>query len=192
MTRFLSEALQAQEPYFRLGLRRLESVNGNPSGDIRLTTSVLHQTQAKLRELGLDPGDTTAEELYHVLMERVKADDARLTKALRTQAAVHVSAEGDVVAGMVHVLQTVPGSNKCFALKATSLRSLIKKAPPKKAMKQLGYRSLDSFLKHEPLVNVLAAAWLTESATWQRQLVDQYKHLKPSDFENRTIAIVQP
>ena len=55
MTRFLSESLQATEPFFRLGLRRLEAANGNPNTDIRFTTEVLHATQSKLRELGLDP-----------------------------------------------------------------------------------------------------------------------------------------
>lgn len=192
MTRFLSEALQAEEPYFRLGLRRLEQANGAPSHDIRLSTTVLRETQAKLRELGLDPTDTTAEELYHVLGERVKADDARLTRQLRAQAATHVSAEADVVAGMVHVLKTTPGSHSCFALKATSLRAMIKKSPPRKAMKQLGYRSVDSFLKHENLPLVLAAAWLTETGSWQKQLLEQYHKLKASDFEVRRITVLTP
>ena len=141
MTRWLSEVLQAPEPSFRLGLRRFEAANGNPSSDIRLSTRVQQQTQAKLLELGLDPTDTTAEELYHVLCERVKADDARLSRTLRTRAATHVSIEADVVAGMAHALAELPDGPNCFALKATSLRAIIKKLPPKRAMKQLGYRS---------------------------------------------------
>jgi hypothetical protein len=188
----LSEALQAPEPFFRLGINRLEKANGNQSTDIRVSTSVLQQTQSKIRQLGLDPVDTTAAELYHVLSERVKDDDAKLTKTLRREAATYVSAEGNVVDGMVHVLTHAPGHKSCYALKASSLRALMKKAPPKKAMKQLGYRSLDSFLKHEAPAAVLAAAWLTESVSWQKQLLDQYKKLKPKDFETRMIAIVQP
>jgi hypothetical protein len=192
MTRFLSEALQAPEPFFRLGLRRLEADNGHPNTDIRFSTEVLRATRDKLRQLGLDPSDTTAEELYHVLQERIKADDARLTKTLRTQAATHVSAEADVVAGMIHALKELPDSKRCFALKASVLKTIIKRLPPKKAMKQLGYRSLDSFLKHETPVSVLAAAWLCEGAAWQHHLLDQYKHLKPSDFEDRNISLTQP
>ena len=191
MTRFLSESLQADEPFFRSGLRRLEAAHGHPSHDIRLSSEVMQQTQAKLRELGLDPYDTTAEELYHALQQRVKADDARLTKTLRTQAATYVSAEGDVVAGMVHVIKQLPDSTRCFALKSSSLRSLLKKLPPKKAMKRLGYRSVDSFLKHEPAVSALAAAWLSEGLAWQNRLLDQYKKLKSNDFEDRTISVTQ-
>jgi hypothetical protein len=64
MTRFLSESLQAPEPFFRLSLKRLEAMNGNPSNDISLSTNILHETQAKLAYLGLDPINTTAKELY--------------------------------------------------------------------------------------------------------------------------------
>jgi hypothetical protein len=193
MTRFLSEALQAPEPGFRLGLRRLEAATGNPSADIRFSTEVLHATRDKLRQLGLDPHDTTPEELYHVLQERLKVDDIRLTKRLRTKAATHISAEGDVLAGMIHVLRQLPGSHEaCFALKSSKLKAIIKKLPPKKAMKQLGYRSLDSLLKRETPVTVLAAAWLCEGASWQHHLLEQYRQLQPGDFEQRRINISQP
>jgi hypothetical protein len=192
MTRFLSEILQAPEPLFRLGLRKLEAANGHPNTDIRFSTEVMHASQAKLHQLGLDPHDTTAEELYHALQERVQADDARLTKKLRTLAATHISAEGEVVAGMVHALQELPDTKRCFALKGSVVKALMKKSPPKKAMRELGYRSLDSFVKHESPVTMLAAAWLSESPSWQHRWLDHYKRLKPSDFENRTISLVQP
>ncbi|MEK7594645.1 MAG: hypothetical protein AAB436_03345 [Patescibacteria group bacterium] len=192
MTRFLSESLQAPEPFFRLGLRRLESANGNPNTDIRFSAAVKQDTLNKLRSLGLDPNDTTAEELYHVLQERIKADDACLTRTLRTHAATHVSAEGDVVSGMIHVLKELPDSKRCFSIKSSTLKALLKRQPPKKALKQLGYRSVDSFLKHEVTALALASAWLVEGASWQSRFVDQYKKLGPSDFENRNIIILQP
>ncbi len=192
MTRYLSEALAAQEPFFRLNLNRMEAAAGHPNNDIRFTTEIRRSTLAKLRELGLDPHDTTPQELYHALQERIKADDARLTKKLRTRAATHISAEGDVVAGMIHVLQELPDSKRCFALKTSVLKAMIKRQPPKHAMKRLGYRSLDSFLKHESTILLLSAAWLTEGLAWQRRLLDQYKKLQPSDFEDRKIALLQP
>ncbi len=191
MTRWLSEALQAIEPTFRQGLNRLEAANGHPNADIYMTTAVRQETQAKLRQLGLDPRDTTAEELYHALQERIKADDVRLTKVLRTSAAQHISAEGNVVAGMIHILTELPDSKRSFGLKNSVLRSLIKQQPPKRAMKQLGYRSLDSFLKHETPVSILSAAWLCEGSHWRQRLLDQYKNLKAGDFEDRKIALIK-
>lgn len=192
MTRWLSEALQAPEPFFRQALQRLEAANQHPNTDIRFSTQVRHSTQAKLRELGLDPRDTTTRELYQVLQSRVKIDDQRLVARLRTRAALHVSTEGKVTDGMVHVLQEVTQGQQAWSLKTSKLRSLLKATPPKKAMKQLGYRSLDSFLKHEQPATALAAAWLTEGSAWQKRFLDQYKKLKASDFESRPIAIVQP
>ena len=190
MTRFLSESLRAPEPRFGLGLRHLEQANGFPGADIRLSIEVKQAARAKLAELGLNPADTTAAELYHALQERVKHDDIRLTRTLRTLAATHVSAEGDVVAGMAYALQNAPLPKNCFALKAASLRTIIKKLPPKKAMKQLGYRSLASLLKHESVATILAAAVICEHPSWYRNVTEAYKRLKPSDFENRPIAIL--
>jgi len=191
MTRFLSESLQAPEPFFRLGLRKLELANGNPSTDIRFSNEVSQATKTKLMQLGLDPKDTTPEELYHVLQERVRADDAKLTKSLRTLSATHVSAEADVVSGMIHAIKELPDSKRCFAMKNSSLKAVIKQVPPKRAMKRLGYRSFDSMLKHESPMAVLAAAWLVEGGSWQKRLLDQYKKLQPSDFENRSIQVIQ-
>lgn len=191
MTRFLSDSLRAREPFFRIGLKNLETGH-NKNTDIRFSTHVQHAAQAKMRELGLDPNDTTPEELYHLLQERMRTDDARLTKRLRTEAATHISAEAEVVSGMVHVLKQLPDSKQCFALKNSSLRAMLKTLPPKKTMKQLGYRSLDSFLKHETPVLIVAAAWLSEGASWQHRLLEQYKHLGPGDFEIRDIIITQP
>jgi hypothetical protein len=192
MTRFLSDSLQAREPSFRMGLKRLEALGRNQNTDIRFSAHVRQAALAKMRELGLDPNDTTPEELYHLLQARLRDDDARLTRRLRTEAATHVSAEADVVSGMVHTLRRLPDSRQCFALKSGSLRAILKSLPPKKAMKQLGYRSLDSFLKHESPVSILAAAWLSEGVSWQHRLLDQYKHLQPSDFEIRDVIITQP
>ncbi len=192
MTKFLSQALQAPEPFFRQGLARLEAANGHPNTDIRFSTEVVGTTKAKLRELGLDPNDTTPEELYHALQERVKSDDKRLNRTLRTLAATHVSAEADLVDGMIHALKSLPDSSRSFSLKNSVLKTILKQVPPKKAMKQLGYRSLDSFLKHESSISMLASAYLCEDDHWHKRLLAQYKQLKASDFESRNIHIEQP
>jgi hypothetical protein len=175
-----------------MGLQRVEAANGHPNHDIRFSTEVTQASRVKIQQLGLDPTDTTPEELYQTLQRRVAEDDARLHRTLRTRAATHVSAEAEVVSGIIHALQASPDSKRCYALKGSVLKTLIRKQPPKKAMKQLGYRSLPSFLKHESPVSILAAAWLTEGANWQHKLLDQYKKLKTSDFENRSIIMLQP
>lgn len=191
MTRFLAESLQDGESSGET-LQRLEAAHGHPNTDIRFSTQVRRATRDKLRALGLDPDDTTPEELYHVLQERMKDDDARLTKRLRTLAATHVSAEGEVVSGMAHALRQLPGNKQCFALKNSRLRAILRQNPPKKAMRRLGYRSLDSFLKHEAPAAALAAACLIESDAWRHRLLDRYRRLQAGDFETRDIQIISP
>lgn len=190
MTRFLSESLHAPEPYFRLHLRQLEKARGNPSTDITLTHQVSQAVQQKLRLLGLDPNDTTPKELYLALLARLEADDKRLTRRLQTVAAHHVSAEADVIAGMEHVLQASFKSSAGFAIKTSAYKRLLRAQPPKKVMKQLGYRSLESMLKQESMAAISAAASITESPAWLRSLQDRYKKLTPQDFESRPLQVV--
>ena len=190
MTRILAELLGANTPEFRFGLRELERVHGGPNTDIRLTTEVLHGTQAKMRSLGLDPHDTTGKELYQSLQARLVGDNARLERTLRTQAATYYSLEAKVTDGLLHALQQLPVSKRSFGLKSSIFKTLVKKQPPKRVMKQLGYRSLDSLLKHEPAAAVLAAAWTLESAAWRKSFSDQYKRLKASDFESRATSVL--
>lgn len=192
MTRFLSECLAASEPDFHINLRRLEKAHGCPSADIRLSSDIQQACQTKLQQLGLNRNDTTGEELYQSLRSRLKSDDLRLEKTLRTLAASQVSAEADVVAGMVQALKQLPINMVGFGLKTSLIKKFIIRQPPKRAMKQLGYRSLASMLKHESMPTLLAAAWLTESPAWRRTWRENYKNLSAGDFENRQITIIMP
>jgi hypothetical protein len=189
MTRMLSELLGAREPDFRLGLQRLEQASGEPNADIRLSSEILQRTQAKIRELGLDPHDTTGEELYSSLLERLKHDEVKVRQALR----LDKNADGVAVMSAVErTLRTLEVPKSCFALKHSVAKRLLQKRPPKKAMAALGYRSLESFLKHEPVSLIYAAAWATEAEAWRRDFIAQYAALSPSDFEPRAVEIVLP
>jgi hypothetical protein len=184
MTRALSELLGANGPTFRTGLAKLEQASEHANTDIRLTADIMQATQRKLRELGLDKHDTTAQELYQSLTVRIAQDDKRLFDKLREK-----YGDQDDIAHIVRELGEVPIPKSCFALKPAVAKRLIKREPPKKAMKQLGYRSLDSMLKHEPIAHVYVACQIAESTAWQRHLIDSYKKLKASDFEIRNMQV---
>lgn len=69
---------------------------------------------------------------------------------------------------------------------------MIKSMPPTRAMKQLGYKSVDSMLKREPVANIYIASRLIQPPLWQERFIRQYKNLKPSDFSRSdavTLAI---
>lgn len=188
MTRVLSELLGAEEPGFSLGLRQLENSAGRPNADIRLSTEILHGMQSKLRELGLDPHDTQGSELYAMLGARLRDDEQRFAAALKGKS----TKTDDPIAHVAKALNKSPMPKSCFALKNTVAKRLIKANLPKKTMKQLGYRSADSMLKHESAASLYAAAALIEPETWAKKQLASYGKLKPSDFEIRDINVEHP
>jgi hypothetical protein len=189
MTRFLSAVLGAVEPGFSQSIQQLEQAAGRPGADIRLTEEIKQRTRAKIAELGLDPSDTTGEELYAALNERLRADEARVRAALNIDANAPAS---EVVGRIRRFVSEHEPRGVCFALKNSVAKRVLKAKPPKAAMKRLGYRSLDSMLKHEHPAQVYAAAVITESASWHRTYREQYAKLAPADFESRIITVRTP
>ncbi len=75
------------------------------------------------------------------------------------------------------------------ALKKSVAKDLLRKSPPRKLMKQLGYRSTESMLKRESISKLYILLPNAESErylnTWWRDI----SSLKASDFETRPIEI---
>jgi hypothetical protein len=189
MTRYLSQLLGAREPTFSQSIQQLEQASGMPSTDIRLSTDLMQQARQKIAQLGLDPQDTTGPELYSALHERLRTDEQRVRAALGV---TPDAASSDIVARVQQFVDKLEVSKECFALKASVAKRLLKKRPPKIAMKHLGYRSLESMLKHEQPAQLYAAALAYESSHWHKTFREQYTKLSPSDFESRPMSIVHP
>ncbi len=187
MTRILSELLGAREPAFHQGIHQLELASGGAAEDIRLTTEIMHGTQDRLRSLQLDPHDTTGRELYAALMQRVRTDNGAFQKLLGID-----TDDGQVTTLIERFIKSLDMPKEVFALKPAAAKRLLRKLPPKKAMKRLGYRSVESMLKHEPASLILTAAHLVEAAPWHRSMLAAYKRLTPADFECRDVAVVAP
>jgi hypothetical protein len=194
MTRILSELLGANEPVFQQGIRQLESASGGANEDIRLTTEIIHGAKKHVRQLSLDPHDTTGRELYHALTERVRGDNQaflELARASNIQAGGYIH-EQQVTRLVERFIKSLDMPREVFALKPVAAKRLLRKMPPKKVMKQLGYRSLESLLKHEACALVFTAAHLVESLSWHRSIVAAYRQLSVSDFELRPAQILVP
>ena len=188
MTRFLSSALGAVEPAFSQSIQQLEHAAGRPGTDIRLTTELAARARAKVAELGLDPKDTTGQELYEALKGRLATDEGRVRSAL----GIAPNTGANDILMRVQQFVSKHDSLNCFALKSSVAKRLLKKKPPKVVMKRLGYRSIDSMLKHEPVAQLYAAALIAEPASWHRDYHEQYVRLGPGDFEQRALSILYP
>lgn len=185
----ISELLGAEEPLFSNALKQLEKISGNPSIDVRLTAEIMGKIRLKTKELGLDPDDTTPKELYYGLLNKVREDNLRIKKSL-----LHILDDTDevekLIPPMVKVAEKAQIPKKCWALKRSVAKRLLKKMPPKSMMNQLGYRSIDSMLKNEPFDEMYAALRFSEGPDWLNEYNKAFQTVKPSDFEHRDINII--
>lgn len=189
MSKLLSELLNAEEPLFTNAIRQLEKESGNPSADIRLASEIIGRVQLKTKELDLDPDDTTPEELYQALENRVRKDNDRITEEL-LKLPKDTTRIRDLVPPIVEIAVESKVPKKCWALKRSVAKKLLRKMPPKQMMKTLGYRSIDSMLKNEPFDEMYTALRFSEGPEWLNEYNELFKSVKPSDFEERDIHIV--
>lgn len=78
MARFLRDILDAPEPMFTAAIRQLEQQTGNKGIDVAYIATIIERAHRVMRQLGLDPSDTTAFELYKAL--NAHADDRELLR----------------------------------------------------------------------------------------------------------------
>lgn len=187
MSRLLADLLGADELSFSGMLSQLEADAGNPNIDVRLVTEIAGKVRSKLKELGLDPGDTNGRELYHALQSLTQKHDEFLAKAL---GALDLTNVEDLLSRIIAKVEELDIPKTCWALKHSSAKRLLKKSPPKKLMKLLNYRSIDSLLKREDTDEIFAALHLVESPTWLKRFIATYKSLSPSDFESRKVRLI--
>ncbi len=177
------------EPAFRAQLQRLEQAAGLPGADIRLMMEVINDTRSKIQQLGLDPHDTTGPELYQALKQRLTEDEARLRDKLGVAGNTDVQA---LLEAVKRQLDTLDVATHTFVVKQAVMRAMLKKLQPKVTMKRLGYRSMDSMIKHEPTAALLAACSILESHEWQQKRLEAYRKLKSSSFEVRKASFLVP
>ncbi len=187
MSRKLSELLGAEEPLFSISLQQLERASGQQSVDVYLTAEIIAKTHQKMRELGLDPKFTNGRELYHALFGLVKLHDSFLASKLGIKNHANVQ---DVLRAIEGYAGKLPVNQSVWAIKSSVMKRMLKAQPPKKVMKTLHYRSLESMLKRESASEILGGARFAETADWHAKFVKQYAKLTPADFEQRTIEVI--
>ena len=192
MTKLLAHLLDGKEPQFHQTLAQLEAASGHASHDIRLSEDINRIQRSKLELLGLDPEDTTGEELFHALQEKLKTDDALLVKRLRRISAYQVNAAANLSEGIAAATTDVVEGSLVFSLKCSVAKRALAKFPPKKVMKALNFRSYESMLKHLPLGLMLPVAQELEGSGWLQHYNAFLRTLKPRDFEERPISVYSP
>lgn len=171
MTRVLRNLTGNQEPAFTKTIRSLEGLTGNKSIDIELTAEVIGKLSEKIQHLGLDPTDTTPQELH----EAAKYEFLNLDRFLRE----HFNHDFSKVINLVNkssFLVPIPSINKSL------LRKAILEQPPKKTMKQLGCRTVASMIKRFSIEQILLGCMLHEQINWHRNFAKIFKKFKTTDI----------
>lgn len=173
------------EPQRNIGriISKLEDLSGYHSEDVRLLVEMDAQLGRKITQLGLDPTDTTGEELYEALKARMARDLGQLERAW------HLEGENNLFQ-IIKVLEHFGGHEEFLAIRCSAVKRLLNAQKPLKTTKLLGYRSLASMLKHEDTRLVLAVAWANESAQWRSRFAHYVSRLKANDYEVRPVKFV--
>lgn len=188
MSKLLRDLLDATEPTFTLSLRKLEELSGHKNVDNSLSAEILEKTNSAIRGLGLDINDTTDRELFHALEGKVRDHNIHLAKSLGTSEDAPVR---EIVPKLVEAVAASDVPKRCWVLKKSVAKDLLRKMPPKVMMKKLGYRSIESMLKNENFYEIYAGLRFSEGPDWLNQYNELFqKSVVPSNFENREIEIV--
>ena len=154
MSKTLARLLEQPERVMTETITKLENMAGHPGEDVRLLNEIQLSARHKIAQLGLDPIDTSAEELYHALEAKCASAVQVIEKAfgLSSEADDQIRAQK-----AVEVAEHLISNSEVWSLKHSVSTQLIKANPPRQLMKQLGYRSLDSMLKRESVEGIITA-----------------------------------
>jgi hypothetical protein len=180
MSKYLSQLLDEPEILVESAIKKLEHISGWESTDIRLLAEINNKVRAKITELGLDPDDTTGPELYHALLARIDADEHNFNMP-------YIKMPTNK---LIEKVEQVHKSYKVYALKQNVAKDILRAHPPRRLMKQLGYRSADSLIKRENINALYAVLESIESSRWLNVYWKDLAKLSPSDFETRNVSIV--
>jgi hypothetical protein len=172
---------------FQIMLEQLERASGNMGVDVRLTADIIGAVSHRTKALGLDPTDTTGRELYQALLTLTELHDQFLAHQLGASDPTDVD---DILPRLKIEIEKLAIPKTTWALKLSVAKRLLKATPPRKVMKHLGYRSVDSMLKRESMNELYSALRFVETPQWLATFVKKYHALTPQDFETRTIEVL--
>jgi hypothetical protein len=138
-----------------------------------------------LDNLGLGR-NAMALDVYDSLISKIENDDLRVFQMLNNP---DLNKPEDCQK-MVDLVKSVCPKRKGHFLKKEIAEKFLKNEPPQKAMKALGYSSIEAMLAKENLLEVYCSLRFLEDPDWlNNKFFKQYENLKPSDFEEREIEV---
>ena len=182
MSSSLAKLLNQPERLVTRAVAKLEKLNGSPNEDVRLLAENSQAVRRKLLDLALDPDDTTGEELYQALLAKFSKDGQLLDRALGVEPGATADRR---LSQAVKLIAALAQTDDIWVLKTNAAKKILHDQPPKKLMRQLSYRSVDSLLKRENIAEVYLALPFFESASWLRTFAKSVSQLPSTNYEMR-------
>jgi hypothetical protein len=182
----IADILQARQPDFAHEIEKMERLAGRPGADIKLSLKLRQSWPRAIKKLGLDPRDTSGEEFYEALKRKLHRDNQRISEMLGAKAEDTPEVLVKKITNYINKKIKMPD---VWQFKGTFVRKAIKKHPPKLLMKAMGYRSVGSMLKREPLAEVIALARAIDGK-WYDKISEEYKKAEPTDIEQKKVKVL--
>jgi hypothetical protein len=187
MAKILRDLLDAEEPIFSVALQQLEQASGRQGADARLIGELTEKTHSAMRQLRLDPANTTGKEYYQALLARIEQDNERVTRLI---GATDGSDVAELVPLMIEAANKVNFNRTVFVLKHAKAKDLLRQMPPRALMEKLGHKTVDAMFEHEDFDEIYTALRFSEGAEWLNQYNELFKSVTPDDYEERDIRIL--
>jgi hypothetical protein len=187
MSKLIADLLGADQRSFARTTQRLEMMCLQPGVDTKLTAEIIVNSREKSRRLNLDPEDTTKEELYYGLIAKSKNDD----KALRLKLGITDSTAPEKASKIIAKnVEKLLSKDLVICMQPVAVKKILKAVPPKKTMRALKFRSIDSVLKREDPLVLYALASRIEDKSWSTQIMARMKRLQPRDAREHQVQVL--
>jgi len=139
---------------------------------------------SRLAELGVSRRN--AEAIYLSLIDKIRADDRRLSEYFMLKEAS--TEEGSRT--ILNFAKELANVGKGFFLKIDRAREFILREPPKNIIKAMGYKNAEELLAKEDIFEAYSALRFMEDREWLNNVFfKQLDGVSPEDFEEREIEV---
>ncbi len=166
--------------------KRLSEVTGKKNVLEKIVEENDEKIKKSLLALGVSQ-ENQAKDVYDALISKIEADDLLIFEALNKPA---INDPKDCQKVVDVLKATTDVKRKGFFLKKERAQELLIKEPPKKIMTFLGYSQVEEMLEKEDFFEIFSALRFIEGNDWLNNVFfNQYKDLRPEDFEERDIEV---
>jgi hypothetical protein len=187
MPKAIASLIGSQEPVAAEAIAKLEQMTGYHGEDIHVLAEMEAAARRHISVLGLDPSDTRGRELYYALIGRYHVDNSHLEDILGVKAGDSTPKRLKIA---VEFSSHARVSRDIWVVKHTVAKELLRQHPPRKLMKLLKYRSVESMLKRGNISQIYALLPCVESPRWLSVFWKMHTKLQANQFETKKAEVI--